>query len=96
MFIVAVTYVVQAGREAEALECLRELERASRQEPGCSMYVAQRARNNPRKFHIYERYRDEPAFEAHKNTEHFRRFGKGGLQAIAESRDAEFYEPLSD
>jgi quinol monooxygenase YgiN len=91
MFIVAVTYIVREGREAEAIECLKELEIASRQEPGCQMYVAQRANNNPRKFHIYEQYDDEAAFEAHRATEHFQRFGKKGLQEIAESRDAEFY-----
>jgi quinol monooxygenase YgiN len=95
VFIVAVTYIVQAGRETEAVGYLRELEIASRKEPGCCLYIGQRARDNPRKFHIYEQYVDEPAFEAHRNTHHFRRFGKEGMQAIAESRDADYYEPLT-
>jgi quinol monooxygenase YgiN len=95
MFILAVTYVVREGHETEAVGYLKELESASRQEPGCRMYVVQRARNNPRKFHLYEQYDDEAAFDAHRDTAHFQRFGKNGLQAIAESRDAEFYEPLA-
>lgn len=94
MYIVAVTYVVKEGHADEAAGYLKELELASRQEKGCRLYVAQRALNNPRKFHIYEQYDDEAAFEFHRSTPHFQRFGKNGLQAIAESRDAEFYEPL--
>ncbi len=94
MYVVAVTYVVKEGHEAEAIGYLQELEKASRLEAGCRMYVAHRAITNPRKFHIYEQYDDEAAFEVHRSTPHFQRFGKNGLQAIAESRDADFYETI--
>lgn len=94
MFVLAVIYVVPEGKQDEATGYLRELVTASRREPGCRMYVVQRAKNNPRKFLIYEQYDDEAAFDAHKATPHFERFGKNGLQKIAESRDADFYELL--
>ncbi len=95
MIVLAVTYVIRAGHEAEAENYLRELISASRQEPGCRAYDVNRSTDDPRVFLIYERYDDEAALEAHRATPHFERFGKNGIQKIAQSRLAASYVPLA-
>jgi quinol monooxygenase YgiN len=92
----AVTYTFQPGKEEEALGYLRELIPASREEPGCRMYVVHRGKDDPQRFFIYEQYDDEAAFEAHKNSPHFQRYGMNGLRTIMATRDAHFYLPLAE
>ena len=95
MLTLAVTYVIKAGREAEAEEHLRGLTVASRNEPGCRTYAVHRARDAARTYFLYEQYDDEAALDAHRATPHFERFGTNGLQTIAESRHAAVYVPFS-
>jgi autoinducer 2-degrading protein len=95
MVTLVVTYVIQAGREAEAESHLRALIAASRAEPGCRAYDVNRSLEHPRTFLIYERYDDVVALEAHRQTPHFLTFGKNGLQTIMESRVAGSYEPFA-
>jgi len=96
MIALAVTYVFKAGHEEEAAGYFRELILASRREPGCRMYVVHRAKNDPAKFFIYEQYDDEAALEAHRSAPHFERYGKNGIQKIAERREPELYIPLAE
>ncbi len=95
MITLAVTYVVNAGREAEAEGFARELIAASRLEPGCRAYDVNRAKDDEHRYLFYERYDDEAALEAHRSSPHFERFGRQGLQTVAERRDAVLYVPLS-
>ncbi len=96
MIALAVTYTFKPGKDDEAVAYFRELIPASRKEPGCRMYVVHRGKDDPRKFFIYEQYDDEAAFDAHRASPHFQRYGKNGLQTIMETRDAQFYIPLSE
>lgn len=96
MICVAVTYVIQPGRESEAVELFARLTEATRTEPGCRMYLAHRSVSDPRRFFLYEQYDDQAALDAHRATPHFERYAKGGLFAILESRSPELYEPLGD
>ena len=96
MICVAVTYVIQAGREDEAVALFAKLTGPTRAEPGCRMYLAHRSTSDPRRFFLYEQYDDQAALDAHRATPHFERYAKGGLFAIIESRAPETYEPLAD
>ena len=49
----------------------RKLEAASRQEPGCLMYVVHQHRTDPRLFFIYEQYSNDAALEAHRQSRTF-------------------------
>jgi len=93
MITLAVTYVFSNDHAAEAERYLRELIAVSRAESGCRTYDVNRA-NDGRTFFIYERYDDDAALEAHRASPHFERFGKNGIQPLAQSRVATFYEPL--
>ena len=94
MLTLVVTYVIAPGREKEAEDYLRALRAASRDEPGCRSYEVHRAIEEPRTYLIYEQYDDQAALDAHRDTPHFQRFGKNGLQTIAARRIAATYEPF--
>jgi quinol monooxygenase YgiN len=94
MICVAVTYVMKAGHEDEALGLFAKLTTATRAEPGCRMYLAHRSTTDPRRFFLYEQYDDQAALDAHRQAIHFEQFAKGGLFPIIESRSPELYEPL--
>ena len=94
MICVAVTYVIQAGHESEAVELFRRLTAATRAEPGCRMYQVHRSTTEPRQFFLYELYDDQAALDAHRTAPHFAQYAKGGLFPILESRSPELYEPL--
>ncbi len=63
----------------EMTQVLRELTRASRQEPGCVSYVSHWVESDPSTVLIYEQYKDEAAVEAHRASPHFAKFAIGGL-----------------
>lgn len=96
MICVAVTYVIKAGHEEQAVPLFRELTKHTRAEPGCRQYQAHRSPADPRRFFLYEQYDDQAALDAHRASPHFAQFATGGLFPIIESRSPEFYEPLAD
>jgi quinol monooxygenase YgiN len=63
----------------EIVQILRELTRASRQEPGCIVYIPHWVESDPSTVLIYEQYQDEEAVEHHRGTPHFAKFAIGGL-----------------
>ena len=95
MVVLAVTWVAKPGKEAEVANIFRKLEEASRQEPGCLMYVVHRHRTDPRRFFIYEQYRDDAALEAHRQSPHFQEYAATALNGIGERKEGELYLPLS-
>ena len=95
MICVAVTYVIQPGREAEAEEYFRKLTPATLAEPGCRFYLAHRSIVDPRRYFLYEQYDDQAALDAHRAAPHFEQYVKDGLFTILESRSPELYEPLT-
>lgn len=76
-FTVRMTFRPEDHKEIE--DILRELTRLSRQEPGCVSYVPHFVESEPDTVLIYEQYKDEAAAEAHRASEHFKRFAIGGL-----------------
>ena len=94
MICLAVTYVIQAGHEAEAIEFLGKLTERTRAEPGNLFYLAHRSLTEPRRFFLYEQYTDQAALDAHRATSHFAQYVTNGLFTIMESRTPEMYEPL--
>ena len=57
---------------------LKDLANAlSPQEEGLLLYQAHQDPQNPRVFFFYEQYRDEAAYQAHVESEHFKRWGFG-------------------
>jgi len=94
MVCVGVFYTIQVGHEGEAAEDLRQLQAATRKEPGNVMYLIHQATDNPRQFLIYEQYRSQADLDAHRAKDYFQRYSVNGLQKIAESRVAGSFTPL--
>jgi quinol monooxygenase YgiN len=93
-YVLIVRMKAQEGNDGRAVEIIEELAAASRAEPGCEAYEPSREVDDPRSFAIYERYRDQAAFEEHGQTEHFQRLAAGELFGLMESRERVFYESI--
>jgi autoinducer 2-degrading protein len=94
MVVLAVTWVAKTGREPEVAELFSRLTSESRKEPGCVMYQVHRHRTEPRRFFIYEQYKDDAALEAHRTAQHFLQYAKKDLPKIADRVEGQLYEPL--
>ena len=94
MIVLAVTWVAKAGREQEVALLFSKLTEESRKEPGCLMYQVHRHRTEPRRFFIYEQYRDDAALEAHRTALHFLQYAKKELPKIADRVEGNLYEPI--
>jgi quinol monooxygenase YgiN len=94
MVVLAVTWMAKAGREAEVATLFSKLTQESRKEPGCSQYQVHRHRTEPRRFFIYEQYKDDAALEAHRTTAHFLQYAKKDLPKVADRLEGHLFEPL--
>jgi|SRR5258708_4003563 quinol monooxygenase YgiN len=94
MVVLAVTWVAKAAREADVAGLFSKLTEESRKEPGCVMYQVHRHRTEPRRFFIYEQYKDDVALEAHRTAPHFLQYAKKDLPKIADRVEGHLYEPL--
>ena len=94
MVVLAVTWMAKAGRENEVAEVFSKLSEESRKEPGCLMYQAHRHRTEPRRFFIYEQYKDDAAMEAHRGSPYFLQYVKKELPKIADRVEGNLFEPL--
>jgi quinol monooxygenase YgiN len=94
MVVLAVTWMANPGHEQEAADIFYKLQSASRQEPGCLMYVVHRHHTDSRRIFIYEQYRDHAAVHAHRQSPHFQQYAIKELADIAVRTDGELYSPL--
>ena len=94
MIVLVVTWVAKAGRETEVAALFAKLTEESRKEPGCVMYQVHRHRTEPRRFLIYEQYRDDAAIEAHRSAPHFLQYARKDLPKIADRTEGNLYEPM--
>jgi quinol monooxygenase YgiN len=63
----------------EIHEILRELTVKSRKEAGCVTFIPHVVDGEPDTVVIYEQYRDQEAAEAHRSSEHFKKYAVAGL-----------------
>ena len=93
-FVLVVRMKAKEGEEGRALEVIRELAEATRQEPGCEAYIPCQDPEDPRSFLFFEQYVDRAALEAHGSSEHFQRLAAGQLWDLLDSRERTFYETV--
>jgi quinol monooxygenase YgiN len=94
MVVLAVIWMAKAGHEAEVPAVLAKLTEESRKEAGCAMFQVHRHKTEPRRFFIYEQYKDDAALEAHRTTTHFLQYARKDLPKIADRVEGNLYEPL--
>jgi (4S)-4-hydroxy-5-phosphonooxypentane-2,3-dione isomerase len=94
MVVLAVTWTAKAGKETEVAGLFAKLTGESRKEPGCAMFQVHRHRTEPRRFFIYEQYKDDAALESHRTSAHFLQFVKKDLPKVADRVEGNLFEPL--
>ena len=94
MVVLAVTWMAKLGHEAEVASLFAKLTEESRKEPGVLMFQVHRHKTEPRRFFIYEQYKDDAALEAHRATPHFLQYAKKDLPRIGDRVEGQLYEPL--
>ena len=92
--VLVVTWLAQPGEQERLAGILRIMVRETRLEPGCIRYEANQSADDPRRFLIYEVYRDEAAQTAHEESEHFRRHIVEGALPRLENRVRTFFQPI--
>ena len=94
-FVLVVRMTAQEGNEDVAAATVRELAEATRQEPGCELYIPVHDPESPGSILIYEQYVDKAAFEAHGASDHFQQLAVDKLFPLMEGgRERTFYETL--
>ncbi len=93
-YVVAARWVAREGDEERVLAALGALAPASRQEPGCRLYLANRSVDDPRVILLYEQYHDAAAFQAHRDSAHFQKHAVDTAIPLLESREVTVYELL--
>jgi len=94
MVVLAVVWMSKTGREAEVVDVFTKLSAESRKEPGCVMYQVHRHKTEPRRFFVYEQYKDDAALEAHRASPHFLQYAKKELPKLGERVEGHLYEPI--
>jgi quinol monooxygenase YgiN len=94
MVVLAVIWMAKLGQEAEVAKLFTKLTEASRKEPGCVTYQVHRHKTEPRRFFIYEQYKDDAALEAHRSAPHFLQFARKVLPKVADRVEGQLYEPI--
>jgi autoinducer 2-degrading protein len=94
MYVVLARLLARSGEEATIIEAMREIVPASRAEPGCLVYVAHQDESDPRRFMFYEQYVDEAAYQAHVESEHYRRLVPGKIAPAVEERERSIYREV--
>jgi quinol monooxygenase YgiN len=94
VYVVVAKWVAREGEEDAVEQILRENSAESRREPGCRMFEVARSTEEPRTYVLYEQYEDEVAFQAHRTSEHFKRYVLDDAVNRLEGRSATFYESL--
>ena len=79
-----------AGDEVEA-HLKRMAPLVKQHEPGCALYQASRAQDDPDHFLLYEHYADEAALAAHRETPHFKEIVLDTIVPLLERRERAFY-----
>lgn len=92
MYVVAAQYYAKEGKADEIAAILQKMIPISRAEPGCALYTVNRSLEDPRKFLLYEQYRDKAGYEAHMATDAFKENILGKVVPMLESRVRDFYE----
>ena len=95
-YICSVTWTAKPGSENTVLGALIELASASRKEPGNIYYQLYQGQAESRVFRIFEVYKNEDAFKAHKASEHFKRLAEGKIMPELKSpvQEGAFFQTL--
>jgi autoinducer 2-degrading protein len=95
MVLLVAEYQVQAGQGDYVAAALADMApRVMQGEPGCLVYEAHRAQDDPDRFLLYEVYESEEALQAHRETPYFRSIIEGQVVPRLVKRERRVYTPI--
>ena len=94
MVVLVVTWMARQGHEKEVVSVFAKLTEESRKEPGCIMYLVHQHKTDPRRFLVYEQYKDDVALEAHRASTHFLQYARKELPKLGERVEGNLYSPV--
>jgi quinol monooxygenase YgiN len=93
-YIVVARWRAKPGERAKVETLLRQLTEAVRSEPGNLGFVVHRLREDADEFLLYETYKDEAAFLAHREMTHFKNLVIAEAVPRLERREIQSYALL--
>jgi quinol monooxygenase YgiN len=93
-YVLTATIIAKDGDEDAVGALLRECVAPSLGEPGVVTYELSQSSREPRRFFVYEVYRDRVALDAHGNSDHVQRLIVGDVVPRAESVDIVVYRKV--
>jgi len=82
-----------SGALGEVLALIAELRPKSLAEPGCLAYEVYQSVDVPRSILLVERYRDQAALDAHKQSAHYQELVVGRVLPLLTDRRVELLQP---
>ncbi|HXX92966.1 MAG TPA: antibiotic biosynthesis monooxygenase [Planctomycetota bacterium] len=95
MYHVIVRMEAKPEKAAQLLELATYNSGCSRQEPGNVRFDVLRQNDQPLRFALYEVYRDEAAFKAHQQTEHYARWRREIDALLAAPRTSDKFSSVA-
>lgn len=96
MIVLVARYTVKAGQGDVVEAALRRMgPLVKAEEPGCTLYHANRSTENPDFFLLYEQYVDDAALAAHRATPYFKELIEGTVAPLLDKREREFYTQVA-
>ena len=94
MICLAVHLTVKSGREQETADMFRSYVKLVQTEPGCIRFDVHQSRKEPRKFLLYDLYRDDAGLDAHRRTPHFLDYTHK-IDDLIDHRESELYSHIA-
>jgi quinol monooxygenase YgiN len=82
-----------SGAHGDVLALIAELRPKSLAEPGCLAYEVYQSVDVPRSILLVERYRDQTALDAHKQSAHYQELVVGRVLPLLTDRRVELLQP---
>jgi len=89
-----VKWKIKETETANVLELLPELADQTKKEKGNLAYAIYQSEKDPNEVILHERYADEEALEAHKNSDHYQTIVAGKIIPHLEVREILFVKQL--
>jgi quinol monooxygenase YgiN len=91
MLTVIAHYRTLPGQDDKAAAILGAHTAATLAEPGCVRFIVNLSQADPERFVLYEQYADAAAFQAHRQTRHFREYIEQSLVPLLIEREWQRY-----
>ncbi len=92
--LVVAQWEAKEGEADKVAEILARFLPEAQREPGAALFLISRARDNPAQFLFYELFRDEAAFKAHQESDHFKTYIAGQALPLLSKRERMQYALL--